>query len=52
MGKMSMVKLVTCLFSLIWSTYTDAFEVQFFQGLFLHLAKDTDSMWGHAAQIF
>ena len=46
-----MVNLVTCLFSL-FEALNDAFEVQFFRALVLHLTKDTDSMYGHAAQIF
>ena len=32
-GKMSMVNLVTCLFSLFWSSLNDVFEAQIFSGL-------------------
>ena len=37
----------------LFEALNDAFEVQFFfRASFLHLTKDTDTIWDHAAQIF
>ena len=49
-GEMSMVHPVIFLFSL-FEALNDAFEVQFFRSSFLHLIKDTDSIFYRAMQL-
>ena len=48
---MSMVNLVTCVFSLFWTT-SWCFRSKIFQGFILDLIKKNDSMQGHVAEIF
>ena len=48
---MSKIKPVTCLFSL-FEALNGAFDVHFFKDSFLHLMKDTDSMWDMELRLF
>ena len=52
MGEISILFLVTCIFSLFWSTLIMMLlKCNFFRASFLHPITDTDSTQGHAAQI-
>ena len=48
---MSMVNLVSCIFSLFWSTYWCFWSTIFFRASFLHLTKDTDCKKSRAMQL-
>ena len=49
---MSIVLLVTSAYFHFFEARNNAYDVKFFRASFLHPITDTDSMRGHAPQIF